>query len=197
MATTDGTPRKRFIYSPPGLNRYGPALFALVLSALVACVPSTIAQVAPAAEPSAAQEAFSARERRAFSLLSDFLAKTERIAAFRLDKGCFKCNDRTLEVRDILPSIVPIALDGEPSAEARRLLGSKDSFATGVIKPCNPLQLRKAEGLILYQSAAVALFVVFPECQTARLVMETEIPPYFFNVGLIYSHLTSLQAQAR
>lgn len=213
MTTQDSCAQTAFIFIPPGLksDRYGIAnsrfwwkltVLELVLGTLVACAAGPPPQALPLHSPelamSAVPRAREAVEERSFSLLFNVLAETERIASFRFDRPCFKCKDSTLVVGDILPFITPVALSDERAAETRRLLAKKDSFVPVFIKSCTPQRLAMPSGFVLYQSGAVSVFLVFPECQTARLVLESDSPPYFFNVDPIYKeHPRFLEAQPR
>lgn len=178
------------------------ALLALVLGTSVACTTSSLAQILPSQAPEPAMSdvarAREALEERSFALLFDVLAKTERVAAFSFDKPCFKCKDSDLAVKDILPHITPLPLSEERAAEIRRLLARKNSFVPFFIKSCLPQRLAMPSGFVLYQASAVSILLIFPECQLARLVLETESPPYFFNVDPIYKERPDvLQAQPK
>ena len=166
------------------------ALLALVLGTSVACTTGSFAQVLPSQTPepamSVAAGAREALEERSFALLVDVLAKTKRVTAFTFDKPCFKCKDSDLTVKDILPHITSLPLSEERAAETRRLLARKNSFVPFFIKSCLPQRLAMPSGFVLYQAGAVSIFLIFPECQMARLVLETESPPYFFNLDPIY-----------
>lgn len=168
--------------------------FVLVVLAqcVAACTTSTLAQVPP--EPTSVQTPSLDPDSlpvRSFRLLSDVLARTERIATFRFGKPCFECRVRSLTVKDVLPSIKPAPLSEEQAAAVKKILAQEDSFILSLAKSCP--SLFATEGLVLYQPGAVSVFLVYPNCQTARLILETENPAYLFNIDPIYSYLRSLQ----
>jgi hypothetical protein len=170
------------------------ALVTLMLCTCVACTTGTLAQAPPAPEPaiptSPEPDSLAALS---FKLLTDILARTERIATFRFDKPCFQCRVRNLTVKDVVGSITPVPLDPNHVASIRKLLAREDSFILSLAKSCPPLFA--TEGLILYQSGTAAIFLIYPNCQVARLILETETAPYLFNIDPIYSQLTSLQVR--
>lgn len=172
------------------------ALVALVLSASLACATGTFGQVPPEKMSGQATSIdLNSLPARSFRLLSDVLARTERVATFRFDRPCFECRVRSLTVKDIITSIVPVPLSEERAASVKKLLSQEDSFILSLAKSCPALYA--TEGLVLYQPGAVAIFLVYPTCQAARLILEKESPPYLFNVDPIYSYLTLLQQQPR
>jgi len=215
MATSDNSTWKVFIVIPQCLSggnfvtpsrrlwsRSALLMLMLMLNTLFACSTGTLAQVCPGQAPEigtyAAAHSREALEEHSFALLMNILEKTESVATFRFDRPCFKCKDISLEVKDILPFLNLVTLSKGRAAETKRLLASKDSFVPFVIKSCIPQRLTMPAGFILYQSGAVSIFLVFPECQMARLVLETESPPYFFNVDPIYhEHPDFLQDQPK
>jgi hypothetical protein len=85
---------------------------------------------------------------------------------------------------------VPVPLSEERAAAVKKLLSQEDSFILSLAKSC-PI-LAATEGLVLYQPGAVSIFLVYPNCQAARLILETESPAYVFNVDPIISTLTSV-----
>ena len=168
-------------------------LLGLVHCASVSCAPTALAQLPlDKSTKGVSEESPDLLPTRSFTLLSQVLSKTDKVATFHFEKPCFECRVLSLTAQDVLTRIQPKLLDRDQTVVAKKLLSDQGSYILALAKSCPSISA--TDGFVLYQPDSIAVLLLYSNCKTARLVLESGGTSYFFNLDPVYSELAALSS---
>ena len=129
---------------------------------------------------SSARAAATSRDIEQFHRLSQVTADAREIALLEFARPCWYCRQKKLRIEEVLELAASRPLTEEELTYTKSVLQNPASFVFGPAKACGPFL--PEFGLSFKLKKVPFVLLVSRSCQTARLIMEPDRVPYFFNV---------------
>lgn len=127
---------------------------------------------------------------RLFDELVATIRQSDRVAKVQFEKPCFKCRTASLTVRDLKSEMRLVPLSDQRAAVIKNVLRDRQSFIFGIAKSCPSIVATR--GFAFIRGDDLKVFLIYPDCKTARLIGEQPATPYVFNIDPRYENLLRL-----
>lgn len=166
------------------MQRIGKIWGGLVTAWVIICSASCSAQ---SISPSLPSPSSSQPQKGTYELFKEFLSEVNRTEVLTFRKACFECRQSAFLPKDLDAYTTSERLGEERAADLVRLLGKPTSYILDLSKPC--AEFYPSIALKFSASNISIALLLYPHCQTARLVTPDGLAHGFLNIDPIADEL--------